>query len=510
MYNGPGSPHFLSVAYSPNGKTLAAGDIAGGVMLWNVQSKRQLSPLVGNTGMIVSAAFAPEGHGVLFGVSEIDHHNAALTSWDLATISPTSLYQNKNMNKKDKIKFDDIDFKTIAFSKKGRFLASTAGDGAIWILDVLNRRWTPRISGDPDFIYSLAFSPKKNLLVSGGGSGFIRMWDIFTGREMFSIKGYSTSVESIAISPDGNTLISADWHGEIKIWNIEKKELMADYGTDNEKLPSVGRLSSVHFREDGHIIGARTIIGSGVELWDLTSLRMLFPIIEDPAAGIGRGTFSPDGHWFAVAHEDGTTTIVDCYVGLKARTLVGHLGNVSALGFSPDSKLLISGSWDGTARVWDVSTGRERAAFVNFLDGSWIVATPEGYFESSSALAEDNLNVRIGDRVFGISSFRENFNRPDLVKRSLAGESIAAYGDIGSVKLSPEIDVAALTPDDDAGTVTLKVRLTDGGGGLGSVRIFDNDTGDSAGQRGNRSSSLLHASAATWTQRPARRGGECR
>ena len=77
-------------------------------------------------------------------------------------------------------------------------------------------------------------------------------------------------------------------------------------------------------------------------------------------------------------------------------------------------------------------------------DGSYLAVTPEGFFNSSSAQAEENLNVRIGNRVFGLGSYREKFYRPDLVKLSLAGESLTRFGSIGSEKLPPIVELVDL------------------------------------------------------------------
>jgi hypothetical protein len=102
--------------------------------------------------------------------------------------------------------------------------------------------------------------------------------------------------------------------------------------------------------------------------------------------------------------------------------------------------------------------------------------TPGGFFDSSSVTAEDNLNVRIGQRVFGISSFRENFYRPDLVKRSLAGESLSQFGSIDTVKPSPIVELDNLPQSTDEAQLKLTVHLSDGGGGVGAVRVFSRDT----------------------------------
>ena len=75
-----------------------------------------------------------------------------------------------------------------------------------------------------------------------------------------------------------------------------------------------------------------------------------------------------------------------------------------------------------------------------------------------------------------ISSFRDTFYRPDLVRRSLAGEDISKYGDIAQVKLSPEIELVGLPVTTTGATLTVAARLTDGGGGIGSVRVFEQGT----------------------------------
>ena len=118
----------------------------------------------------------------------------------------------------------------------------------------------------------------------------------------------------------------------------------------------------------------------------------------------------------------------------------------------------------------------ERVALVAFTTAtySYLAITPEGYFNSSSAQAEDNLNVRVGDRVFGIGSYREKFYRPDLVKLSLAGGSLTRFGSIGGEKLPPIVELVDLPPSTSEPKLNITLRLTDGGGGIGLVRVFLN------------------------------------
>ncbi len=84
--------------------------------------------------------------------------------------------------------------------------------------------------------------------------------------------------------------------------------------------------------------------------------------------------------------------------------------------------------------------------------------------------------MRVGDHVFGISAFRENFFRPDLVQQSLAGGDISSLGDISKVQLSPQIELGEAPASTAAATLRLPVKLTDLGGGLGPVRVFEGGT----------------------------------
>ncbi len=82
--------------------------------------------------------------------------------------------------------------------------------------------------------------------------------------------------------------------------------------------------------------------------------------------------------------------------------------------------------------------------------------------------------MRIGARVFGIASFRDTFYRPDLVTKGLAGQSLASFGSIDSVKLSPVVELVDLPASINTSTAKITVRLSDGGGGFGPIRLFHN------------------------------------
>ncbi|RMH16177.1 MAG: hypothetical protein D6698_10060, partial [Gammaproteobacteria bacterium] len=124
--------------------------------------------------------------------------------------------------------------------------------------------------------------------------------------------------------------------------------------------------------------------------------------------------------------EDNTIRLWNADTGKEVRVLYGHHSKVGSVAFSPDGQRIISGSIDSTTRLWDLATGKEILRMVNFNDGEWIAITPEGFFEASSPKAAQHLNVRLGNRVYGIDQFYNQFYRPDLVALALAGDKEGA------------------------------------------------------------------------------------
>lgn len=213
-----------------------------------------------------------------------------------------------------------------------------------------------------------------------------------------------------------------------------------------------------------HAIGWRTDTCQGVRaLW----------------AGDGRftsaGAWSPDQQRIAVASAGRRIRLWDADKVHIERVLEGFDGRVVGLAFTPDSKTLLALSDNGAMRVWNTESGKLRATMIEFEDGEWITITPEGYFMGSPE-ADRQLNVRHGDRVYGMDQFYDVFYRPDIVRRKLAGEKI---DDLIRVTLDdavrqppPHVTVSA-QPDAD-GRIRLLLDASDEGGGVGVLRVYHN------------------------------------
>jgi DNA-binding XRE family transcriptional regulator/Tol biopolymer transport system component len=205
---GPGAVN--SVAFSPDGTTLVGGSTHGTVQRWDVATRRQITALrdPAFTGTVTSVAFSPDGT-TLVGASR--YH--AVRVWDLTTNSCTCVPPLTTT-------ITTSPATSVAFSPDGVTLATGNADGTVRLWDVATDRQIAALTGPAGPVTSVALSRDGETLAAGSADGIVRVWDVATDRQITALTGPGGAVTSVAFSPDGTTLATGSADHTVRLWHV--------------------------------------------------------------------------------------------------------------------------------------------------------------------------------------------------------------------------------------------------------------------------------------------------
>ncbi len=236
----------------------------------------------------------------------------------------------------------------VAFSPDGATLASAGADHTVRLWDVASGKQRAALEAHRDWVAAVAFSPDGALLASASHDGSVRLWQPATGAPAepeVVVKGKG-SVATVAFSPDGSLLAWGNYGGIVGLWPVSGKGPARNLEGPGDKVFTVA------FSPTGALLAAAGT-GRVVRTWVLPSGRA-GPVLEHGDEDGARAlTFAPNGRALALALGGGTL-VWGLRKGRPLTTLTDHRGTVSTVAYSPDGRLLLTGSWDGTVRLYEV------------------------------------------------------------------------------------------------------------------------------------------------------------
>ena len=207
----------LTVAFSPDGRTLATGSWDTYVMVWDTETGKLLRTLDRHTDGVRAVAFSPDG-SILASAG----YDRTIRLWDVDT-----------PEQKLELEGHTDYVRAVVFSPDGRTLASGSYDRTIRLWDVDTPEQKQTLEGHTNGVLTLAFSPDGNRLASGSYDTTIRLWNIDTGEQLQTLREHKGTVSSVVFSPDGRTLASGGddttdllYEDTILLWDAETGQLL--------------------------------------------------------------------------------------------------------------------------------------------------------------------------------------------------------------------------------------------------------------------------------------------
>jgi WD40 repeat protein/uncharacterized caspase-like protein len=482
-----------SVAVSADGQHVVTGSGDQTAILWDAASGRKLRTFRTNTGRIRSLAVSPDGRSLVTGA---DDTTAVL--WDGLLGQKVRTFHGHKAPVLS-VAFNPAGTRILTNSRDATAVVWDAGTGQrlhtlqrITNLHTRGEYVNTRSRAKVGFMASYpllchvwsAFTPDGTQVYALPGDAF--EWDVRTGERI--ARRLESAYPAVTLSADAKQIVifgdEKNSGCRVEIWDNNTGERRVRFD-DSRSANGIDHMQCdlALFSPDGKFL---LMSNRKIGLWDTATGRKV-RTFDGPNARYSSAAFSLDGRqlltaydepgfvdngpadWTKVLPRSDAAVLWDVTTGRLLRRFEGHSDGVEAVAFTHDGRCVLTGSRDGTTRIWNAATGEELARLISVNDGAdWAVVTPEGLFDGSKQ-GREQVFYRIGNanELVPLDRFFQDFYYPGLLTEIWRGERPMPGKPL---QFSPAPLVKILVNQESAGEqknqIAIDVALTDQGGGI--------------------------------------------
>ena len=352
-----------AIALSKNQQWIATGGNDNLIRFWDVQKSweskegSQLKPLSGHTAEVNAIAFSPDD--LMLATGDLKGN---VLVWNIETRE--IIWKLKGHTRK---------ITAINFLKGGTRLVTASVDNSVGQWDISTGKEIERlVLKHPDSVIAMQVIPDLNQVVTSCADRYVRIWDAEKAELIHTIGPFEGGVYSLAVSADGQRLIAADSKNRtVHFWDVVANREVQKPQADGQLGPIIdlkkrgGLLWSVAFQPESDEI--LTVGGGEARLWEASSgnERMSF----SQHGTVASACYSPDGKLIATGSWDNSAKVWEVATNRVVRKFEGvHTGSVNSVAFSKDGTRLLTASDDKTAILWSIESGDVVHKFIGHTD----------------------------------------------------------------------------------------------------------------------------------------------
>ncbi|MEJ6483797.1 tetratricopeptide repeat protein [Nostoc punctiforme UO1] len=328
--------------------------------LHEVMTKVRLLNIFGKDSSYIKAvAFSPDGKTIMSGSSD-----NPLQLWDIyGNHTGQSWYGHR----------DDIT--AVAFSPDGNSVVFGSDDNTLQLWDINGNQISEPWQGHEDVVEAIAFSPDGQMIASGSRDKTVRLWDINGNPIGDPLYGHESDVKTVAFSPDGKMIVSGSEGQEnnLCLWDINKhlqksginqnplmffrnlfKALLNNWMIEADAKTKRYRDMGIIFDKNYKIIPQ--LLCNALFKWFKRFEKSNAQLWCSKHENINAVAFSPDGKMIVSGSKGRDKNL--CLWDIKGNQIdklwQGHEDSINAVAFSRNGKIIVSGGDDKTIRLWDI------------------------------------------------------------------------------------------------------------------------------------------------------------